>query len=38
MALEQDIAELVTASNNLTQVVDDKIQQIDSKLSQKKQR
>lgn len=29
MALEQDIAELVTASNNLTQVVDDKIQQID---------
>ena len=33
MALEQDIAELVTASNNLTQVVDDKIQQIDSKVT-----
>ncbi|PAJ72045.1 hypothetical protein CJF42_23355 [Pseudoalteromonas sp. NBT06-2] len=32
MALEQDIAELVTASNNLTQIVDDKIQQIDSKV------
>ncbi len=28
MALEQDIAELVTASNNLTEIVDDKIQQI----------
>jgi len=32
MALEQDIAELVTASNNLTQVVDNKIQNINSEV------
>ena len=30
MALEQDIAEVVQATNNLTDVVDSKIQQIDS--------
>ncbi|SGY86608.1 hypothetical protein [Moritella viscosa] len=33
MAIEQDIAELVQASNNLTGVVDGKIQDIDKKVS-----
>ncbi|WDE02074.1 hypothetical protein [Thalassomonas actiniarum] len=34
MALEQDIADLVQASNNLTGVVDNKIQLIDQKVAQ----
>ena len=33
MALEQDIADLISASNELTTVVDNKIQAIDGKLA-----
>ena len=35
MALEQDIANLITASNDLTQVVDNKIQAIDKQIAVK---
>ncbi|WDE04686.1 hypothetical protein SG34_025710 [Thalassomonas viridans] len=35
MALEQDIAELVQASNNLTGVVDNKMQSIDARIASK---
>lgn len=37
MALEQDIAELVSASNNLTQAVDSKIQAINERVAVKEQ-
>jgi len=38
MPIEQDIAELVQASNNLTGVVDGKVQEIDSKVLDAKQK